>query len=81
MSFQVHPLTEYIQQQFGMHYTRDESYYILEAEPNAVVYLGTKTGIAPQDMLDDLRAAGRGEKPLMMRDSLIRSLRINTITS
>ena len=62
LSFQVHPLTEYIQQQFGMHYTQDESYYILEAEPDAVVYLGTKTGIAPQDMLDDLRAAGRGEK-------------------
>ncbi|WEF27451.1 class I mannose-6-phosphate isomerase [Klebsiella aerogenes] len=62
LSFQVHPLTEYIQQQFGMHYTQDESYYILEAEPDAVVYLGTKTGIEPQAMLDDLRAAGRGEK-------------------
>ncbi|MGV2724887.1 UNVERIFIED_CONTAM: mannose-6-phosphate isomerase, partial [Enterobacter roggenkampii] len=44
LSFQVHPVTEYIQQQFGMHYTQDESYYILEAEPQAVVYLGTKTG-------------------------------------
>lgn len=62
LSFQVHPLTEYIQQQFGMHYTQDESYYILEAEPGAVVYLGTKTGIEPLAMLDDLRAAGRGEK-------------------
>ena len=62
LSFQVHPLTEYIQQQFGMHYTQDESYYILEAEPGAVVYLGTKSGIQPQEMLDDLRAAGRGEK-------------------
>jgi hypothetical protein len=27
LSFQVHPLTEYIQQHFGMHYTQDESYY------------------------------------------------------
>lgn len=62
LSLQVHPITEYIQQQFGMHYTQDESYYILEAEPNAVVYLGTKTGTQPQAMLDDLRAAGRGEK-------------------
>ncbi|HBC7342710.1 TPA: class I mannose-6-phosphate isomerase [Citrobacter koseri] len=62
LSFQVHPVTEYIQQQFGMHYTQDESYYILEAEPEAVVYLGTKTGVEPQDMLDCLRAAGRGEK-------------------
>lgn len=62
LSFQVHPVTEYIQQQFGMHYTQDESYYILEAQPHAVVYLGTKTGIEPQVMLDDLKAAACGEK-------------------
>ncbi|MBB1198843.1 mannose-6-phosphate isomerase [Enterobacteriaceae bacterium 89] len=62
LSFQVHPLTEYIQQQFGMHYTQDESYYILEAEPGAVVYLGTKTGTQPHEMLTDLRQAARGEK-------------------
>ncbi|HDV8887335.1 TPA: class I mannose-6-phosphate isomerase [Raoultella planticola] len=62
LSFQVHPVTEYIQQQFGMHYTQDESYYILEAEPQAVVYLGTKTGTEPQAMVDDLKAAARGEK-------------------
>jgi len=63
LSFQVHPVTEYIQQQFGMHYTQDESYYILEAEPGAMVYLGTKTGTDPQAMLDNLRSAGRGENP------------------
>ncbi|HAT1645452.1 TPA: mannose-6-phosphate isomerase [Raoultella planticola] len=62
LSFQVHPVTEYIQQQFGMHYTQDESYYILEAEPHAVVYLGTKTGTEPRAMLEDLKAAARGEK-------------------
>lgn len=62
LSFQVHPLTEYIQQQFGMHYTQDESYYILEAEPGAAVYLGTRTGTEPQAMLDDLAQAERGEK-------------------
>lgn len=61
LSFQVHPITEYIQQQFGMHYTQDESYYILEAEPDAVVYLGTKTGTQPQAMLDSLKRAERGE--------------------
>ncbi len=62
LSFQVHPLTEYIQQHFGMHYTQDESYYLLEAEPGAEVYLGTKTGIDPQEMRADLSAARRGEK-------------------
>jgi mannose-6-phosphate isomerase class I len=62
LSFQVHPVTEYIQQQFGMHYTQDESYYILEAEPDAVVYLGTKTGTDPRAMMDDLQRAAQGEK-------------------
>jgi len=35
LSLQVHPLTEYIQDTFGMHYTQDESYYILDAAENA----------------------------------------------
>lgn len=62
LSFQVHPVTEYIQQQFGMHYTQDESYYILTAEPGAKVYLGRKTESDPQALLDELKAAQRGEK-------------------
>ena len=47
LSLQVHPLTEYIQNTFGMHYTQDESYYILDADENenTYVYLGCKTGI------------------------------------
>src|SRR5581483_8834001 len=39
LSLQVHPLTEYIQDKFGMHYTQDESYYLLDAKPGACVYL------------------------------------------
>ncbi|SON52677.1 class I mannose-6-phosphate isomerase [Vibrio tapetis] len=62
LSLQVHPLTEYIQQEFGMHYTQDESYYMLDVGDDASVYLGTKTGIDPDDMMADLHAAQRGEK-------------------
>ncbi|EKP0260244.1 class I mannose-6-phosphate isomerase [Aeromonas sobria] len=62
LSLQVHPLTEYIQQEFGMHYTQDESYYLLDAKPGSCVYLGTRNGINPQEMLADLAAAQRGEK-------------------
>ncbi len=60
LSLQVHPLTEYIQQEFGMHYTQDE---LLPARCQAglCVYLGTRTGIDPQAMLADLAAAQRGE--------------------
>ena len=57
LSFQVHPLTEYIQEHFGMHYTQDESYYLLDAAENASVYLGLKEGIDRQQMVADLRGA------------------------
>jgi len=62
LSLQVHPLTEYIQQEFGMHYTQDESYYMLDVGDDASVYLGTKTGVDPDEMMADLHAAQRGEK-------------------
>ncbi|EGQ8088561.1 class I mannose-6-phosphate isomerase [Vibrio vulnificus] len=62
LSLQVHPLTEYIQNEFGMHYTQDESYYMLDTGEKASVYLGTKSGINPDEMMDDLYAAQRGEK-------------------
>jgi len=61
LSLQVHPLTEYIQEKFGMHYTQDESYYILDAEAPGLVYLGVKEGINPEKMMEDLRRAERGE--------------------
>jgi hypothetical protein len=63
LSFQVHPLTGYIQEQFGMHYTQDESYYLLDAKPGAVVYLGRKAGTRLEDMFADLQAAQDGQKP------------------
>jgi mannose-6-phosphate isomerase class I len=62
LSFQVHPLTEYIQEKFGMHYTQDESYYFLDVDGHADVYLGLQDGIEPAAMIEDLRAAERGEK-------------------
>lgn len=61
LSLQVHPLTEYIQQQFGMHYTQDESYYILDAEEDSCVYLGVKTNINKDNFLNDLQKANKGE--------------------
>jgi mannose-6-phosphate isomerase class I len=62
LSFQVHPLTDYISKHFGMRYTQDESYYLLDAAPGAVVYLGRKEGTRFDDMVADLDAAQRGEK-------------------
>lgn len=62
LSFQVHPLTDYIQQHFGMHYTQDESYYLLDAGDDAVVYLGTRDDIDSRSMSNELKAAERGEQ-------------------
>ena len=61
LSLQVHPTTQFVHENFGIHYTQDESYYLLDAKEGATVYLGLKTGIKPDDMLNDLRRAQRGE--------------------
>lgn len=61
LSLQVHPTTQYIRDTFGMPYTQDESYYMVEAEEGAVVYLGLKTGIDKDAMIDDLRKAQEGK--------------------
>ena len=61
LSLQVHPLTEYIHAKFGMHYTQDESYYMLDSEDDGSVYLGTKTGVNPDELIEEFRKAQRGE--------------------
>ena len=61
LSLQVHPLTEYIKKNFGMSYTQDESYYILDAKEDAVVYLGLKEDIQPNEMISDLESAQKGD--------------------
>ncbi|HTR25384.1 MAG TPA: class I mannose-6-phosphate isomerase [Terriglobales bacterium] len=60
LSFQVHPLTEYIQQQFGINYTQDESYYMLDAGDDGCVYLGLKENIDRKQMIADLLQAEDG---------------------
>lgn len=57
LSLQVHPLTRYVRERFGLAYTQDESYYLLDAEKSATVYLGVKEGVDPREMLHDLNAA------------------------
>ena len=57
LSLQVHPTTQFIRENFGMYYTQDESYYLLDAEEDAVVYLGVKNGVDREAMIEDLRRA------------------------
>jgi len=53
LSLQVHPLATYAREKFGIAYTQDESYYILDAGSDATVYLGLK----PDADIDELFSA------------------------
>ncbi len=57
LSLQVHPLDEYIQNEFNMSYTQDESYYMLDADKDACVYLGLREEADGQAMIADLERA------------------------
>ena len=63
LSLQVHPLTEYIHKNFGMNYTQDESYYLVDAGEDARVYLGLREDIKPETMVAGLKEAQAGGTP------------------
>jgi hypothetical protein len=82
LSLQVHPLTEYIREKFGMSYTQDESYYLLDATPGvASVYLGFRPGIDPSEFIGALKAAQRAGRTSMSRSSSTDGRRRSTTTS
>lgn len=62
LSLQVHPDTSYARERFGIAYTQDESYYILDAAPDAHVYLGLKDGMRAGALFDALDRAQAGSE-------------------
>jgi mannose-6-phosphate isomerase class I len=60
LSLQVHPTTQYIKEHFGMEYTQDESYYMLDARDGAYVYLGLNEDADPKAMITELKNAQNG---------------------
>lgn len=63
LSLQVHPTNEYIREHFGMYYTQDESYYMLDAGEDACVYLGLNDHTVPEQMIRELEEAQQGVAP------------------
>lgn len=63
LSLQVHPTTQYIRDTFGIYYTQDESYYLLDATDEATVYLGLKTDVCPEEMINELNEAQNTGQP------------------
>ncbi|MDN2636776.1 class I mannose-6-phosphate isomerase [Enterococcus avium] len=61
LSLQVHPRVDYIQDKFGMPYTQNESYYILQASEKSTIYLGVKEGTEKAELFNELRKAEEGD--------------------
>ncbi len=57
LSLQVHPKTRFIREHFGMQYTQDESYYLLDAGDDGSVYLGLESHIDQEAMTRELKLA------------------------
>lgn len=64
LSVQVHPRDTYIREQFGEHFTQQESYYILDATPGAVVNLGFREGIDPPAFKAELERSASEHSPV-----------------
>jgi len=64
LSIQCHPSLNYIREQFGESITQDETYYILDCDENAHVYLGFQEDIAPKEFRRALEESFESNKPL-----------------
>lgn len=63
LSVQVHPQPDYMRREFGLGYTQDESYYLLDAEEGAHVHLGLRRGVDRDALFAALQQSAAGGSP------------------
>jgi len=68
LSVQCHPRPDFMREHFGEHFTQDETYYILECDADATVYLGFQDGVEPEKFRDALEASQREQKSIEITD-------------
>lgn len=62
LSLQVHPTLDFIRDNYGMTYTQDESYYILDAKEDGGVFLGLKEDADKDEFINALKEAQKTNK-------------------
>ncbi len=64
LSLQVHPSPSYVSAHFGETFTQDETYYILECDDHAEVYLGFQENLDPLEFRNALEQSQEHNTPL-----------------
>lgn len=67
LSVQVHPTLEYMKEKFGEPITQDETYYIVEAKEEALVYLGFQDNVDPHVFQDALKTSAAQKKAINIK--------------
>jgi mannose-6-phosphate isomerase class I len=60
LSLQCHPTLEYAREVFGLEYTQDETYYVMETTPEARVFLGLRDEVDLERFRAAAESAERG---------------------